>query len=368
MINLYIDGSMAIVKLVKQSKMILITLLVLYMTLAFVNCSTIVNAESNEEYKGAGYCFECHPNEGKEWLQSAHTEAYSNDNFQDVWINLGSNDSCLECHTTGYDIETETYVYREVQCEVCHGPGDTMNRDTSPELCGECHTGPYPTYDEWIDSGPSHGTADCLTCHNEHTSKMEYETPTDTCGQCHESHVNQVEDTQHGENSVDCTDCHMIIEEADFYIGKQAKTGHSFNPTEQELDCTSCHDRELDKHDVLGEKSAACLSCHGDIHELRLELVNGETYENDNPVPLCAQCHNERYTAWEEGTHGAHDNPEAVCTECHDPHDPVINQISTLEPIPNREPAKPSSWIAKMALIVILEIFGFGVWINWSGK
>jgi hypothetical protein len=160
----------------------------------------------------------------------------------------------------------------------------------------------------------------------------------------------------------------MIIEPANFYTGKQAKTGHSFSPTEQELDCTTCHEVELDKHDVLGEGSAACLSCHGDIHELKLELINGETYPLEEPVELCAQCHNERYTAWAEGTHGSHDNPEAVCTQCHNPHNPVINQISTLDSIPNREQAEPLSWGLKMSVVVILEIFGFGVWINWSNK
>lgn len=153
----------------------------------------------------------------------------------------------------------------------------------------------------------------------------------------------------------------MITEEADFINGVQGKTGHSFNPIEEELDCTSCHDRSLDKHDVLGEKSSACLSCHGDIHELKLELVNGKTYENDDPVPLCAQCHNERYTAWEDGTHGAHDNPQAVCTECHDPHDPIINGISTLDPIPNRTQAEPISVTIKIGFVATILILGFSV-------
>ncbi len=328
----------------------------------------MAKAEPNEEYLGAAYCAECHPSEMVKWTQSAHTQAYSNDNFQTVWQDLGSDDSCLECHTTGYDKETKTYAYPEVQCEDCHGPGDTMKRDPSPELCGECHTGPYPTYEEWSDSGPNHGAANCITCHDEHTSKLVYETPAATCGECHESHIVQVEGTVHGENRVECIDCHMIIEDANFYTGKQAKTGHSFSPANKDLDCTSCHDRELSKHNVLGEKAAACLSCHGDIHELRLELVNGDTYPSEEPVQLCAQCHNERYTAWREGTHGSHDNPEAVCTQCHNPHSPVINNISTLESIPSRESAKPSSWITKMALVVLLEIFGFGVWINRSDK
>ena len=346
-----------------KGKQIAFTLLLMYLALIAINKTSIVIAESHDEYKGAGYCVECHPSQAVEYSQSAHTMGYSNENFQKVWTDLGSTEGCLECHTTGYDKTTETYALIEVQCEACHGPGDTMKRDTSPELCGECHTGPYPTYDEWIDSGPSHGTADCITCHNEHTSEMEFETPDETCGQCHDSHVIQVDDSTHGLNDVGCVDCHMDIEEADFYKGIQAKTGHSFNPKEHELDCTSCHDRPLEKHDVLGEKATACLSCHGDIHELKLELVNRDTYDLDEPVALCAQCHNERYTDWSQGTHGAHDNPQAVCTECHDPHIPIINQISTLEPIPARELDDPAPVLYKIAFVVILQILAFSIWI-----
>jgi hypothetical protein len=349
----------------KTEKLILFTMFLSLLAFTVLNFG-FVSAE--EEYFGAGYCTECHPTQSKQWSNSAHTKGYSNPDFQKVWSDLGQNVECLDCHTTGYDTETEKYELVEVQCEECHGPGDTMNIDRSPELCGECHSGPYPTYEEWASSGPRHGAAECLTCHNEHTAKLEFETSEATCGQCHDSHVEEVEGTAHDINDVDCANCHMLIEEANFYNGKKAKTGHGFNPTEQELDCTSCHQVELKKHDSLGEGSSACLSCHGDIHELKLELINGEIYPNSEPVQLCAQCHNERYTAWEDGTHGAHDNPEALCTECHEPHDPIINQISTLDPIPNREPAEPSNWWAKMALIVFLEIFGFGVWINWSRK
>jgi hypothetical protein len=353
---------------ISLDKVLFFILLVSFLTIISVYDTDVTVAQSQEEYLGAGYCAECHPEEINEWSESAHTEGYSNPEFQKVWKDLDENPECLECHTAGYDENTETYAIQGIHCEACHGPGDTMERDTSPELCGECHSGPYPTYEEWVDSGPSHGEAECLTCHNEHTSKLEYETTTDTCALCHESHIEQYEESTHSESMIECVDCHMIIEEADFYTGMQAKTGHSFNPTEQELDCTSCHVIELEKHDVLGEGSAACLSCHGEIHELKLELINGEVYPNDEPVQLCAQCHNERYTAWEEGTHGAHDDPKAVCTECHEPHDPIINQISTLEPIPNREPAEAPSWWLKMLLVVLLEIFGFGVLINWSGK
>lgn len=348
--------------MLSKNKFIIFTILILYITTTSVTGSGLVNAQPDEEYKGTDYCLQCHPSQGTQWSESGHADSFSNDNFQTEWTALGSDEECLPCHVTAYEEDTESYVAEEVQCEECHGPGDTMEIDSSPELCGECHSGLTPTYEEWQNSGPNHGAADCVTCHNQHTTGMKYETPDKTCGQCHESHTDQVEVSTHGVNDIGCVDCHMVIEEADFSTGTPGKTGHSFNPQENELDCTSCHERPLLKHDALGEGSSACLSCHGDIHELKLQLVNGDTYSNDEPVKLCAQCHNERYSDWSQGTHGAHDNPQAVCTECHDPHIPIINNISTLAPIPVREFSEPPSSVAKYAFVGVLLILGGSVW------
>ncbi len=345
-----------------KTKVFVFSLLVMYITIATVFGAGFVNTQPNEEYKGTEYCIGCHPSQGEQWVESAHSESYTNENFQKVWKDLGSTDECLSCHVTGYEVSTKTYAATGVQCEECHGPGDTMERDSSPELCGECHSGLTPTYEEWQESGPNHGTANCVTCHDQHTTGMKFETPDSTCGQCHDSHVDEVDVSIHGLNDIGCVDCHMVTEEADFSTGTPGKTGHTFNPKEQELDCTSCHERPLQKHDVLGEKSTACLSCHGDIHELKLQLVNGDTYPNDEPVKLCAQCHNERYSDWSQGTHGAHDDPQAVCTECHDPHIPIINNISTLAPIPVREFPEPPSSVAKYAFVGVLLILGGSVW------
>ena len=330
--------------------------LVISTFIVIVLSNTDTSFAADTEYEGAAYCAECHEDEMKEWIGSSHAQALTDPEFQDEWESLGSPESCLSCHTTGYDSELNEYEATEVSCEACHGPGDTMQRDTSVELCGGCHSGPYPTYEEWVDSGPAHGEADCLMCHDEHTNELTFETSTGTCGQCHESHVDEVLQTRHGEAGVECADCHMIEVPVDFIKGTPAKTGHSFSLSEQELDCSSCHERPLSKHDVLGEQAYSCLSCHGAIHELELQLVNKSVYPLDDSVPLCAQCHNERYTAWEQGTHGDYDDPKAQCTSCHDPHDPIISNISTLEPIPQREPAKQTPVLPITAAAVVVEI------------
>ena len=233
-----------------------------------------------------------------------------------------------------------------------------MNLDTSVELCAECHTYPYPTYEEWKTSGPSHADATCFTCHDQHSTKLLFDTPEETCGQCHESHVSAVDATLHGAYNVDCIDCHMTFSEADFTKGIPAETGHSFETSEAHLDCTSCHEVDLVVHSQLGVNQYACLSCHGDIHDLKLQLVNGTTLDLHDSSKLCGECHNQRYAWWKEGIHvETHvDDTEAPCVSCHQPHDPIISAVETLPYVPPRESGPNVSLFLKTGVVVLFEI------------
>jgi hypothetical protein len=333
--------------------------LIVLTTIILVNDYALVFAfEHPDDFKGTDYCVSCHKTAAAEWDISSHSQAYTNSEFQDTWEELGFPVDCLSCHTTGYNEQTNDYKSKEVNCEACHLPGSTMEPETSSEFCGSCHSTPYPTYEEWRDSGPSHGNAECILCHDKHTNELTKKTSTATCGQCHDSHVDEIDETKHGESNVECSDCHLTYVPADFEKGEPANTGHSFNLASEDLDCSSCHDRPLSKHGILGDKAYACLSCHGDIHELKLELINMTKIPLDDSVQLCAQCHNERYTSWEKGTHGKFDNPKAQCVECHDAHDPVITNISTLPSIPLREAAKPVPMISVIIYVGIIGILG----------
>jgi predicted CXXCH cytochrome family protein len=318
-------------------------------------------SESAEDYMGIGYCATCHIEPMMDWIESPHLNAFSDPEFQEEYEALGFPESCLSCHTTGFDEEDGTYVYQGVTCEECHGPGDTMNLDTSPELCANCHSGPYPTYEEWKDSGPSHLEATCTLCHDQHTAELLAETPTEICSSCHGTHLEAVEETKHGEEGVECADCHMYVTPPDFEAGIPGSTGHDFVMTSEELDCQTCHDRTLSKHDALGEDEFACLSCHGEIHSLELKLINEDVFPKDDSVLLCAQCHNERYTSWEQGTHGKPEDPEAQCVECHDPHDPVVANIPTLSVVPERRPPGGPSIQLATAFVAIVGVLGFAV-------
>ena len=320
-----------------------------------------------EEYQGKWYCLDCHAGQMVEWLGSPHSQAYENPEFRESWEALGSPEECLSCHTTGFDVESGTFREEGVTCEVCHGPGDTMNGDVPVELCGSCHTYPFPTYDEWKESGPSHIEATCTQCHDRHTSQLTAETPMDTCSRCHEFYLKDYEQTKHFENGIDCSACHMYTTPVDFEKGIPASTGHSFSMDEEQLDCQTCHDTPLSKHDVLGKGSFVCLSCHGEIHSLELKLIDGTQLPLNDSVGLCSLCHNERYTAWAQGTHGSVDDPEAQCVECHDPHDPVVTGFSSIPPMGSRTPAGGPSIPVTIAFVLVIALLGFVI-VLWKWK
>lgn len=121
------------------------------------------------------------------------------------------------------------------------------------------------------------------------------------------------------------------------------------------LDCLSCHTKILKGHDKLGTGSEACRACHSDTKMGVLRLAGGETQFPLSDFPrLCAQCHQKRFEAWNEGTHGVsawkEGSPEARgsekvgCTSCHEPHQPqiVLSDITRPHPPPAPPPPPPA--------------------------
>jgi hypothetical protein len=148
--------------------------------------------------------------------------------------------SCFKCHTTGASEEGSwpdgttgfgTFAFGGVQCEECHGRGSQhvtdperfdMTVDSSPELCGRCHTRDsqnrvavsggfirhHEQYDELVHS--PHAAIGCSGCHDPHAS-VAYDDVAKgdgvkaECLSCHSGY-----DTNLQHNGVPtCTDCHM---------------------------------------------------------------------------------------------------------------------------------------------------------------
>jgi Cytochrome c3 len=138
---------------------------------------------------------------------------------------------CGNCHTTGYQTGgfppnlpgiSGTFALPGVQCEHCHGPGNTMAAgDTDAAFCGECHNhGPSNAiaagagfirsegqYNEFLAGPHAALSKGCVSCHDPHQSaKFGISTP---CSQCHSSEANAYAGTLMAKVGVACEDCHM---------------------------------------------------------------------------------------------------------------------------------------------------------------
>jgi len=101
-------------------------------------------------YSGVDKCEMCHEEAVQSWRQTVHASAYETLEKVNKQFDL----SCVGCHVTGFrkpggSEVVENEGLRDVQCEVCHGPGsihnktettESINRDVTVEICLECHT------------------------------------------------------------------------------------------------------------------------------------------------------------------------------------------------------------------------------------
>jgi len=137
--------------------------------------------------------------------------------------------NCAECHSTGYQAGgsppglpgiSGTFALPGVQCEVCHGPGASMEPgDTDPAACGECHSnGPTNAiaasggfiqsegqYNEFLAG--AHASQTCVSCHNPHQN-AQYGIETE-CQDCHAGKAASYAGTVMDNAGVECKDCHM---------------------------------------------------------------------------------------------------------------------------------------------------------------
>jgi hypothetical protein len=123
-------------------------------------------------YVGIAACTTCHKPERAFWDTTRHAHAYETLSSQSKEFNL----DCVSCHVTGYDQPggssvTHVDLLKDVECEVCHGPGsahaakpkvEMPRKEPGPEVCVTCHHSPHV---EQFDAkakmaeilGPGHG-------------------------------------------------------------------------------------------------------------------------------------------------------------------------------------------------------------------
>lgn len=170
-------------------------------------------------------CGNCHIGQQSGWEETAHADAW-----ETLQASGSARESCENCHTVspngnqateGGWAATKDTRYHDVQCESCHGPGEThiANPDAFQPLaqlavgsdltagCGECHTGTHHGFvEEWEASPHSRvvevaaGRAECEGCHRgqatlrrfgenaDYVEKFDSEHLPVVCGVCHDPH------------------------------------------------------------------------------------------------------------------------------------------------------------------------------------
>jgi hypothetical protein len=102
-------------------------------------------------YVGVEECAMCHAEEAAFWAKTRHAGAW--ETLEEIGKQFDYD--CISCHVTGWDKPGGSTMahnedLRDVQCELCHGPGSlhsedelktTIRRDPPAELCAtQCHT------------------------------------------------------------------------------------------------------------------------------------------------------------------------------------------------------------------------------------
>ena len=106
------------------------------------------NNRNKSIYAGDTLCKTCHSAEHKVWSDSRHGRAYNTLRK----INKAFDPECLVCHVVGFNLaggfisELDTPALKNVQCEVCHGPGRSHASapqkgfgSKAKEACKQCH-------------------------------------------------------------------------------------------------------------------------------------------------------------------------------------------------------------------------------------
>ncbi len=205
-------------------------------------------------YAGSQSCNQCHENIHSAWQGTRHAQAFSAPIFQRDWTQLGSQVSCLECHTTGFDSQTGKYAEAGVTCEACHGPFQPNHPEApmpitpNADLCGTCHK---TTTDEWRASVHAQQGIQCQDCHNPHSQTPKAATVTELCTSCHQTPGTSFTHSTHANAGLECSNCHMYTNpRTTDPIQGLVPTGHTF---------------------TVG--SDACIACHQDTVHTRNEIV-----------------------------------------------------------------------------------------------
>jgi predicted CXXCH cytochrome family protein len=208
-------------------------------------------------------CIACHQDTATTWMAGLHGQAGSDPIFVESWDAQGKPGACLVCHATGYDPASGKSVASGVACTSCHTPvpanhpTEKMPIDTTPDLCGKCHSDPRFATQDWKLSAHYQRGMSCSVCHDPHTAGMKTvagTTPASKdasalCENCHKDAMKNFPTSTHAEAGVSCVQCHLGFNvgnqtaNATDFVAAHTAPEHSFMPSLST--CTACHASQM---------------------------------------------------------------------------------------------------------------------------
>jgi len=234
-------------------------------------------------------CSDCHPDINNSWSVSPHANAFSDEVFSKRWDSLGEPGECLVCHTTGYQMTTNSYKAEGVQCEACHGdvveghPPQVVPISADTDYCGSCHT---TTLGEWRLTGHASAGVDCMDCHDPHSQKALFDNPDEMCLNCHREDMGAYLEDIHIKKNIGCVDCHALVIPPDSApVDGIVPTGHSFTITP--ATCVACHTDSLHSGFSLpgyedGAKSSNGETTATEVPDLSALIKNSENNSEES--------------------------------------------------------------------------------------
>ncbi len=188
-------------------------------------------------------CQLCHEVEDCQWKLSRHSKSMGS-SFLNEWELSNKDEKCLECHADIHIPQTGNIAKHAVSCESCHGPDNPdhpnqtkMVLPATSEVCKDCHC---VTWGQWRVSSHGENNVQCFDCHKVHQTILVTENPDELCGTCHKEQLSDFIKASHTTAKLHCVNCHMP-EPVGIQTECQGKNvrGHTFNVTS--WPCSDCH-------------------------------------------------------------------------------------------------------------------------------
>jgi hypothetical protein len=249
----------------------------------------------NNSYVGYTRCYGCHDDKINAWLETRHSTVVNSNTIPAQFLA-----SCENCHgPAGAHVSVNGTGF--------YHPVNTV----ASEVCGGCHDGRYPTYDEWTNSAHATVTPDVASGFADTPSGQSRMM---SCGPCHSGATRVAMLTDYATRLTGYTN-YLTLPSANDATG--------FGQT-----CAVCHDphsTNTGPHQLrgplastnfytffTGSVSTTVLSTNvfGQVSTNTYFLNTVFSTQYVASVQICAQCHNSRGALWTDTSRPPHNSPQ----------------------------------------------------------